>query len=160
MSHNTLPEPDPRCDRVRIGIVSISDRASSGVYQDQGLPALQDWLTRAVRNPIAWEPRLIPDEQGLISATLCELVDQAGCDLVLLCNQSVPTAPGGGRALDDLLDGLATGLAKGRWQASERSEQRRLALLPTAAALSWDRLVAHPAHAAALARLRSISSAA
>lgn len=75
---------------VRIGIVSISDRASSGVYQDQGLPALQDWLTRAVRNPIAWEPRLIPDEQGLISATLCELVDQAGCDLVLTTGGTGP----------------------------------------------------------------------
>ncbi|NBO75858.1 MAG: molybdopterin adenylyltransferase [Betaproteobacteria bacterium] len=75
---------------VRIGIVSISDRASSGVYQDQGLPALQDWLTRAVRNPIAWEPRLIPDEQGLISATLRELVDQAGCDLVLTTGGTGP----------------------------------------------------------------------
>lgn len=75
---------------VRIGIVSISDRASSGVYQDQGLPALQDWLTRAVRNPIAWEPRLIPDEQGLISATLCELVDQAGCHLVLTTGGTGP----------------------------------------------------------------------
>lgn len=75
---------------VRIGIVSISDRASSGMYQDQGLPALQDWLTRAVRNPIAWEPRLIPDEQGLISATLCELVDQAGCHLVLTTGGTGP----------------------------------------------------------------------
>ena len=75
---------------VRIGIVSISDRASSGMYQDQGLPALQDWLTRAVRNPIAWEPRLIPDEQGLISATLCELVDQAGCDLMLTTGGTGP----------------------------------------------------------------------
>src|SRR3990167_3011850 len=50
-------------DPVKIGIVSISDRASSGVYEDKGLPALQDWLTRALKNPLTFEPRLIPDEQ-------------------------------------------------------------------------------------------------
>ena len=69
-------------DPVRIGIVSVSDRASSGVYVDQGLPALQDWLTRALKNPIDFEARLIPDEQALISATLIELVN-AGCAWVL-----------------------------------------------------------------------------
>ena len=67
-------------DPVTIGIVSISDRASSGVYEDKGLPALQDWLTRALQNPIHFEPRLIPDELERISATLIELVD-AGCAL-------------------------------------------------------------------------------
>ena len=77
-------------DQVRIGIVSISDRASSGVYADQGLPALQAWLNRALRNPIAWEPRLIPDEQALISATLRELVDEARCDLVLTTGGTGP----------------------------------------------------------------------
>jgi len=77
-------------DQVRIGIVSISDRASSGVYVDQGLPALQAWLNRALRNPIAWEPRLIPDEQALISATLRELVDEARCDLVLTTGGTGP----------------------------------------------------------------------
>ena len=61
-------------DAVKIGIVSISDRASTGVYEDKGLPALQDWLTRALHNPITFEPRLIPDEQAGISATLIELV--------------------------------------------------------------------------------------
>jgi molybdopterin adenylyltransferase len=76
-------------DPVRIGIVSVSDRASSGVYADQGLPALQDWLTRALRNPIAFEPRLIPDEQDVISATLIELVD-AGCSLVLTTGGTGP----------------------------------------------------------------------
>ena len=65
-------------DPVRIGVVSISDRASSGVYEDKGIPALQDWLSRALRNPIAWEPRLIPDEREGISATLRELVDAVG----------------------------------------------------------------------------------
>ena len=74
---------------VRIGIVSVSDRASSGVYADQGLPALQDWLTRALRNPITFEPRLIPDAQAVISATLIELVE-AGCSLVLTTGGTGP----------------------------------------------------------------------
>ena len=76
-------------DPVRIGIVSISDRASSGVYEDKGLPALQDWLTRALKNPISFEPRLIPDETARISATLVELVD-AGCSLVLTTGGTGP----------------------------------------------------------------------
>jgi len=77
-------------DRVRIGIVSISDRASSGVYEDKGLPALREWLSRALLNPIEWEPRLIPDEQAVIAATLRELVDGAGCDLVLTTGGTGP----------------------------------------------------------------------
>ncbi|HUD31692.1 MAG TPA: molybdopterin adenylyltransferase [Variovorax sp.] len=76
-------------DPVRIGIVSVSDRASTGVYVDQGLPALQDWLARALRNPIAFEPRLIPDERDVICATLIELVD-AGCSLVLTTGGTGP----------------------------------------------------------------------
>jgi molybdopterin adenylyltransferase len=76
-------------DSVKIGIVSISDRASSGVYEDKGLPALTDWLTRAIRNPIAFEPRLIPDEKERISAALIELVD-AGCSLVLTTGGTGP----------------------------------------------------------------------
>jgi molybdopterin adenylyltransferase len=82
-------------DTVRIGLVSVSDRASSGVYQDQGIPALKEWLTRCLRNPIQWEPRLIPDEQAQISATLIELADAARCDLVL-------TTGGTGPALRDV----------------------------------------------------------
>lgn len=78
-------------DAVRIGVVSISDRASSGVYEDKGLPALQDWLGRAVRNPIEWVPRLIADERGLIAATLCELVDVQGCHLVLTTGGTGPS---------------------------------------------------------------------
>jgi molybdopterin adenylyltransferase len=77
-------------DRVRIGIVSISDRASSGVYEDKGLPALREWLSRALLNPIEWEPRLIPDEEAVIAATLRELVDDAGCDLVLTTGGTGP----------------------------------------------------------------------
>ena len=76
-------------DPVRIGIVSISDRASSGVYEDKGLPALQDWLTRALRNPITFEPRLIPDERETISGALVELVN-AGCALVLTTGGTGP----------------------------------------------------------------------
>ena len=76
-------------DPVRIGIVSISDRASSGVYEDKGLPALQSWLGRALRNPVSFEPRLIPDEQARISAALIELVD-AGCCLVLTTGGTGP----------------------------------------------------------------------
>ena len=83
------PAPLPALERVRIGIVSISDRASSGVYEDKGLPALRDWLGLALRNPIDWEPRLIADEQALICQTLIELVD-LGCDLVLTTGGTGP----------------------------------------------------------------------
>jgi len=77
-------------DRVRIGVVSVSDRASSGVYEDKGIPALQEWLARALRNPIAWETRLIPDDEATISAALRELADVAGCDLVLTTGGTGP----------------------------------------------------------------------
>ena len=76
-------------DPVTIGIVSISDRASSGVYEDKGLPALKDWLARALRNPVSFQERLIPDEKERISATLVELVD-AGCALVLTTGGTGP----------------------------------------------------------------------
>jgi molybdopterin adenylyltransferase len=77
-------------DSVRIGLVSISDRASSGAYEDKGLPSLRQWLQRALRNPVQWESRLIPDEQGCISDTLRELVDQVRCDLVLTTGGTGP----------------------------------------------------------------------
>ena len=77
-------------DTVRIGIVSISDRASSGVYEDKGLPALQAWLADALRNPIEWESRLIPDDEAGIAATLCELVDERRCHLVLTTGGTGP----------------------------------------------------------------------
>ena len=81
-----LPPPEP----LRIGLVSISDRASSGVYEDKGLPALQDWMARALHNPVTWVTRLIPDEQEGISATLRELVDVERCDLVLTTGGTGP----------------------------------------------------------------------
>ena len=77
-------------DPVRIGLVSTSDRAASGVYADQGIPALQQWLARALRNPIDWVTRLVADEQALISAALCELVDAERCDLVLTTGGTGP----------------------------------------------------------------------
>ena len=79
-------------DTVHIGVVSVSDRASAGTYQDMGIPALQAWLQSAVRNPIVWETRLIPDEQPLISDALIDLVDRAGCDLVLTTGGTGPAA--------------------------------------------------------------------
>jgi molybdopterin adenylyltransferase len=82
-------------DRIRIGLVSVSDRASSGVYEDQGIPALKAWLERALRNPVDWETRLIPDEQPGIEATLRELCDVQRCALVL-------TTGGTGPALRDV----------------------------------------------------------
>jgi molybdopterin adenylyltransferase len=75
---------------VRIGIVSISDRASTGVYEDKGLPALKEWLASALLNPIEFVPRLIPDEQAGISAALVELVDTERCDLVLTTGGTGP----------------------------------------------------------------------
>ena len=85
------PTPDDApLEPVRIGVVSISDRASAGVYADQGVPALQDWLRTAVRNPIAWETRLIADDEATISATLRALVDDARCDLVLTTGGTGP----------------------------------------------------------------------
>ncbi len=76
-------------DPVRIGIVSISDRASTGVYQDLGLPALKTWLQSALHNPISFEERLIPDEEAGISAALIALVE-AGCCLVLTTGGTGP----------------------------------------------------------------------
>ena len=87
---SSVPPEQRPLEPVRIGVVSVSDRASSGVYVDKGLPALQDWLGRAVRNPIEWVPRLIPDERPLIGATLQALVDDERCDLVLTTGGTGP----------------------------------------------------------------------
>ncbi len=112
-------------DPIKIGIVSISDRASSGVYQDQGLPALQDWLTRALQNPIRFEPRLIPDEQVRISATLIELVN-VGCNLVL-------TTGGTGPALRDVTPEATLAVAHKEMPGfGEQMRQISLKFVPTA----------------------------
>ncbi len=120
-----MTEPLPAHDPVRIGIVSISDRASSGVYEDKGLPTLQDWLTRALRNPITFEPRLIPDEKDRISATLIELVD-AGCALVL-------TTGGTGPALRDVTPEATLAVADREMPGfGEQMRQISLKFVPTA----------------------------
>ena len=112
-------------DPVRIGIVSVSDRASSGVYVDQGLPALQDWLGRALHNPVTWEARLIPDEQAGISAALIELVD-AGCSLVL-------TTGGTGPALRDVTPEATLAIADKQMPGfGEQMRQISLHFVPTA----------------------------
>ena len=85
-----MTEASAALEGVRIGLVSISDRASAGVYADQGLPALRDWLARAVLNPVAYEERLIADDAPTISATLRALVDEARCDLVLTTGGTGP----------------------------------------------------------------------
>ncbi|ATE60848.1 molybdopterin adenylyltransferase [Thauera sinica] len=75
---------------LRIGLVSISDRASDGRYEDQGIPALQDWLAAALVSPWSAETRLIPDERPLIERTLIELADVAGCALILTTGGTGP----------------------------------------------------------------------
>jgi molybdopterin adenylyltransferase len=87
---SVMPEATAPHDPVTIGLVSISDRASTGVYEDKGIPALQDWLGRALKNPITWVTRLIPDEQDGISATLRDLVDAQHCHLVLTTGGTGP----------------------------------------------------------------------
>lgn len=120
----TVRAPEP-CVPVKIGIVSISDRASSGSYEDKGLPALHDWLKRALRNPLSFEPRLIPDEQARISATLIELVD-AGCHLVL-------TTGGTGPALRDVTPEATLAVADKELPGfGEQMRQISLRFVPTA----------------------------
>ncbi|KVN33853.1 molybdenum cofactor biosynthesis protein MogA [Burkholderia stagnalis] len=77
-------------DELLVGLVSISDRASTGVYEDKGIPALQAWLGAALSSPWRAETRLIQDDAATISATLVELVDTAGCDLVLTTGGTGP----------------------------------------------------------------------
>ena len=117
-------EPN-RFEPVRIGIVSVSDRASSGVYEDKGLPALKDWLTRALHNPIEFDARLIPDEQAGISATLIELVN-AGCSLVL-------TTGGTGPALRDVTPEATLSVSHKEMPGfGEQMRQISLKFVPTA----------------------------
>ena len=75
---------------VKIGLISVSDRASTGVYEDKGIPALQDWLASAVQNPITFATRLIADEQPVIEAALIDLCDIERCDLVLTTGGTGP----------------------------------------------------------------------
>ena len=112
-------------DAVKIGIVSISDRASTGVYEDKGLPALKSWLTQALKNPIEFEARLIPDEKEGISAALVELVD-SGCSLVL-------TTGGTGPAIRDVTPEATLAIADKEMPGfGEQMRQISLKFVPTA----------------------------
>jgi molybdopterin adenylyltransferase len=113
-------------DPLRIGLVSVSDRASAGVYEDKGIPALKEWLARALKNPVTWEPRLIPDEAGRISAALIELCDTARCDLVF-------TTGGTGPAPRDVTPEATLAIAhKVMPGFGEQMRQISLAFVPTA----------------------------
>jgi molybdopterin adenylyltransferase len=112
-------------DSVKIGIVSVSDRASAGVYVDKGLPALKEWLTGALLNPITFDERLIPDEQAGISRALIDLVD-AGCALVL-------TTGGTGPALRDVTPEATLAVAHKEMPGfGEQMRQISLKFVPTA----------------------------
>ena len=116
---------DTSLDTLHIGIVSISDRASSGAYEDKGLPALREWLQQALHNPLVFEERLIPDEQGLISQTLIDLVD-AGCSLVL-------TTGGTGPAIRDVTPEATLAVADKEMPGfGEQMRQISLRFVPTA----------------------------
>ena len=111
---------------LKVGLVSISDRASSGVYEDKGIPSLQDWLERAVITPIIFETRLIADEQTEIESNLIELVDYRGCHLIF-------TTGGTGPALRDVTPEATLNI--GHKQMSGFGEQMRqisLNFVPTA----------------------------
>ncbi|HEY4068983.1 MAG TPA: molybdopterin adenylyltransferase [Burkholderiaceae bacterium] len=111
---------------LRIGVVSVSDRASRGVYADQGIPALQAWLNGAVLNPVHWETRLIADEAAEISAMLIELVDTQACDLVL-------TTGGTGPAPRDVTPEATLAVADRVMPGfGEQMRQISLAFVPTA----------------------------
>ena len=111
---------------LRIGLVSISDRASSGVYEDKGIPALQAWFGRALTSPWEMQTRLIPDEQPVIEAALIELCDVAGCHLVL-------TTGGTGPAPRDVTPEATLAVADRVMPGfGEQMRQISLAFVPTA----------------------------
>ena len=121
----SIDTPSTDHDPVKIGIVSISDRASTGVYEDKGLPALQTWLGHALKNPLQFESRLIPDEKERISATLIELVE-AGCSLVL-------TTGGTGPAIRDVTPEATLAVADKEMPGfGEQMRQISLKFVPTA----------------------------
>ncbi|NHB92366.1 molybdopterin adenylyltransferase [Photorhabdus cinerea] len=113
-------------NELRIGLVSVSDRASSGVYQDKGIPALEEWLKSAMTTPFRVETRLIPDEQIIIEQTLCELVDEIGCHLVL-------TTGGTGPARRDVTPDATLAVADREMPGyGEQMRQISLKFVPTA----------------------------
>ena len=121
-----MTTPQRLHDAVKIGIVSISDRASAGTYEDKGLPALKDWLNKTLLNTMQFEERLIPDDEATIRSTLTELVDQAGCCLVL-------TTGGTGPALRDVTPEATLAVGhKDMPGCGEQMRQISLNFVPTA----------------------------
>lgn len=113
-------------NRLKIGLVSVSDRASQGVYQDQGIPQLKQWLEKALIDPFEIESRLIPDEQAIIEETLIELVDQQGCHLIL-------TTGGTGPAKRDVTPDATLAIADREMPGfGEQMRQVSLYFVPTA----------------------------
>ncbi|OSM98364.1 molybdopterin adenylyltransferase [Lonsdalea populi] len=111
---------------LRIGLVSVSDRAFSGIYQDKGIPALETWFSQALTTPFEIQPRLVPDEQALIEQTLCELVDEFGCHLVL-------TTGGTGPARRDVTPDATLAVADREMPGfGEQMRQISLRFVPTA----------------------------
>lgn len=113
-------------DTIRIGLVSVSDRASKGIYEDQGIPALQAWLEKAITTPIEYVTRLIQDDAPTISAALIELVDAERCDLVL-------TTGGTGPARRDVTPEATVAVATREMPGfGEQMRQISLQFVPTA----------------------------
>jgi molybdopterin adenylyltransferase len=125
-SENRSARPIPDLDAVKIGLVSCSDRASKGQYQDLGLPSLREWLQTAIQNPITFVERLIPDEQADIENHLRDLIDAEGCHLVL-------TTGGTGPALRDVTPEATLAIAdKVMPGFGEQMRQISLRFVPTA----------------------------
>lgn len=121
-----ITDPVMQKQFTRIGLVSISDRASQGVYPDQGIPALSDWLTQAIVSPFETVTRLIADEQQLIEDTLKQLVDEMGCHLIL-------TTGGTGPALRDVTPEATLAVADREMPGfGEQMRQISLRFVPTA----------------------------
>ena len=115
-----------KSDPIKIGLLSISDRASQGIYRDEGLPALEAWLTSALKNPVTFVSKVIPDEQPLIEASITALVDIEKCCLVLTTGGTGPAprdvTPDATLAIGDrVMDGFG-----------ERMRQISLRFVPTA----------------------------
>ena len=111
---------------IKIGLVSVSDRASQGVYQDEGIPALLSWLQTALKTPFITEQRIIPDEQLIIEEILCELVDKLQCHLIL-------TTGGTGPAIRDVTPDATLAIADRLMPGfGEQMRQISLHFVPTA----------------------------
>ena len=111
---------------LRIGLISVSDRAANGIYQDEGIPALESWLSRALSSPFEIESRLVPDEQPMIEHAICELVDERFCHLVL-------TTGGTGPARRDVTPDATLAIADREMPGfGEQMRQISLQFVPTA----------------------------